>query len=100
MKNFWTIALLSVVGLNLTDALFTFHIIGNGVEELNPLMRYSLDNGIFLQVKVLASLILCFFYARIRSLPTKLAVAIVLVLYIAININHVIVLATLQGGVK
>jgi hypothetical protein len=96
MKNFWRMAFLSIVLLNLLDAFLTLYGIRRGAQEVNPLMRYALENGIFLHVKVLVSLTLCLFYARVtNSLPIKIAIIIVLSLYCIMNASHIFVIKSL-----
>lgn len=88
MKKFWISAVLLIATLNLLDAFLTIYAISKGVEEANPLMKFALDSGFFLQIKILASIMICLCCLKIKYLPVKIAVAINLVAYFIVTVYH------------
>ena len=92
MRKLWVSAVLLIVLLNLLDAFLTTYAISKGAEEANPLMKFALDNNIFLQVKILVSLVICLFYSKVNYLLVKIVIVIVLLTYSSLTIYHITLL--------
>jgi hypothetical protein len=95
MRKLWISLILTVAVLNLVDAFLTLYGVDKGATEINPLMQFALDNGFFLEIKLLVSVTICLCSSKIDSLPVKIVIVIILVVYSLININHIILLKIL-----
>ena len=97
MRKLWISALLTIAVLNMIDAFLTLHLLGlnKGLKEINPLMQFALENNIFLQVKLLSSLLICLFYSKVKSLLVKIAIVVALLLYSTLTVYHILLLRIL-----
>jgi len=88
------VMILFILGLSLTDALFTLLLVDNGAEEVNPLMAYYLEEGqlFFILIKYFltcASVMLILFYKDCSLFKTK---AKVRVLFYLVPISFLLVI--------
>jgi len=97
MRKVWIPAVLLAALLNLLDTFLTLYLLNlnKGLQEINPLMSFCLENNIFLQVKVLVSLTICLFYSKVTLLVTKIVVTIILIFYSIITVYHILLLRIL-----
>ena len=88
------VMILFILGLSLTDALFTLMLVDNGAEEVNPLMAYYLEEGqlFFILIKYFltcASVMLILFCKDYSLFKTK---AKVRVLFYLVPISFLLVI--------
>jgi len=95
MRKLWISAVLLISLLNLFDAFFTIYAISKGAEEANPLMKLALENGFFLQLKILISIAICLCCLKINYLLVKIVIVINLLAYSIITVYNICLLKIL-----
>ena len=95
MKKVWICIILFASLFNLLDANLTLYAVSKGAEEANPIMRFALKHGFFLEAKILISVIFFLMFIRINSLPIRIAVLINLIAYFTITVYHILYLRIL-----
>lgn len=88
------IPIILLYALSFADAMFTVLAISSGkFYEANPLMKYLLDISppFFVFVKMFITWLACvLLYMNWESKAVKWVTALMLVLYTALNINHIV----------
>jgi hypothetical protein len=92
MNKFWICIILFASLFNLLDANLTLYAISKGFKEVNPIMKFALDNGFFIEAKILASMIFFLALIRIDSLPIRIAILVNLAAYFSITVYHILYL--------
>jgi hypothetical protein len=95
MKKVWICIILFATLFNLIDAILTLYAVNKGAEEANPIMKFALNHGFFLEVKILISFLFFLALIRINSLPIKMALLVNLIAYFAVTVYHILYLKIL-----